>query len=149
MSGINAYHENAIATQSRGRLIVLLYEGAVKFLRQAIVEIEKKDWAAKGIHINKACAILDELDACLDPDAGGQIATNLRGLYAFLRKHLGQANAQRDPQKIHEAIRILERVAEDAKAYEPKEIEPETPPDEPPVADSLDQVQGPEDEPNV
>ena len=116
MSGIDAYQENAIATQSRGRLIVLLYEGAVKFLRQALAESEKKDWAAKGIYINKACAIIDELDACLDTEAGGQIAANLRGLYVFLRKHLGQANAQRDPQKIHEAIRILEELNEGWKA---------------------------------
>lgn len=48
MSGISAYHENAIATQSRGRLIVLLYDGAVKFLKQAIAEIEKGDWVRQG-----------------------------------------------------------------------------------------------------
>ena len=116
MSRINAYHENAVTTQSRGRLIVLLYEGAAKFLKQAIVEIDKGDWAAKGIYINKACAILDELDACLNLDAGGQVAANLQGLYAFLRKHLGQANAQRDPQKIREAIRILGELNEGWKA---------------------------------
>ena len=116
MSGISEYHENAIATQSRGRLIVLLYDGAIKFLKQAIAEIEKKDWGAKGRFITKALAIIDELDACLDMEGGGQVAANLRGLYDFIRRHLTQANIHRDPQRIREAITILEELNEGWKA---------------------------------
>ena len=116
MSGINAYQENAVVTQSRGRLIVMLYDGATKFLRQAIAEIEKQDWAAKGVYINKAVAIIDELDRCLDMAAGGEIATNLRRLYDFLRRHLSKANLQRDPQAIREAIKIIEELNEGWKA---------------------------------
>ena len=48
MEGIEAYRENTVSTQSRGRLIVLLYEGAIKFLRQAIAELEKENFAKKG-----------------------------------------------------------------------------------------------------
>jgi len=116
MSGIRAYHENAVATQSRGRLIVLLYEGAIKFLRHAIAEIEKQNWEAKGQFINRALAIIDELDVCLDMDGGTDIATNLRGLYAFLRRHLREANAHRDPKRLGEAIKILEELNEGWKA---------------------------------
>jgi len=107
MGPIATYQREAVTTQSPGRLIVLLYEGAIKFLRQAIREIERQDWAAKGVFINKAIAILDELDVCLDMDAGGEIAQNLRKLYAFLRRHLAAANLRRDPRMIEEAIRIL------------------------------------------
>jgi len=116
MKKLASYHENAITTQSRGRLIVLLYEGAVKFLKQAIREIENEDWAAKGVYINKALAIIDELDGCLDMDGGGEIATNLRTLYDFLRRHLNEANVKRDPQRIREAIKILEELNEGWKA---------------------------------
>jgi len=116
MSGIGAYRENAVVTQSRGRLIVLLYDGAVKFLRQAIAEIEKQDWKAKGHFINKALAIIDELDVCLDMEAGGEVATDLRALYTFLRRHLTEANTHRDPERIREAIRILEELNEGWKA---------------------------------
>ena len=116
MNGIGAYQENAVVTQSRGRLIVMLYDGAVKFLKQAIAEIERKDWAAKGVYINKAVAIIDELDHCLDPEAGGEVATNLRKLYDFLRRHLTEANFHRDPRRINEAIKILEELNEGWKA---------------------------------
>lgn len=116
MNGITTYRENAVATQSRGRLVVLLYEGAVKFLRLAIQQIERQDWAGKGMYINKALAIIDELDACLDMDKGGEIALNLRKLYDFLRRHLGEANLRRDPQRIREAVKILEELNEGWKA---------------------------------
>jgi len=116
MSGISEYQENAIATQSRGRLIVLLYDGAIKFCGQAIAELERGEWAAKGKFINKAIDIIDELDNCLDLDAGGEIATNLRGLYGFIRRHLAEANAKRDPQRIREVIKILEELNEGWKA---------------------------------
>ena len=110
MEGIAAYKENKITTQSRGRIVVLLYEGAVKFLKQALAEIEAKNWLQKGQYINKALDIIDELNASLDMEAGGEVATNLRKLYVFLIRHLGQANIDRDAQKVKEAIGILEEL---------------------------------------
>jgi flagellar secretion chaperone FliS len=112
MSAIKAYQENTVTTQSRGRLIVMLYDGAIKFLEQAIREIEKQDWIAKGRYINRAVAIVDELDLSLDMEAGGEIAMNLRRLYDFLRRHLGQANLHRDPERIRQAITILKELNE-------------------------------------
>ncbi len=106
--GIAAYQENAIATQSRGRLIVLLYEGAIKFLKQAKTELQAGNYAAKGEYINRALAILNELDACLNTDAGGEVAANLRKLYHFMIRHLAEANAQRDPQRVQDVIDCLE-----------------------------------------
>ena len=44
MNGLNAYQETAVTTQNKGRLIVILYDGAIKFLRQAIADIEAKDF---------------------------------------------------------------------------------------------------------
>jgi flagellar protein FliS len=116
MNAVKAYQENAVAMQSHGRLIVMLYDGAVKFLQQAIREMERKDWAAKGGHINRAVAIIDELDLCLDLEAGGEIAVNLRRLYDFLRHHLTEANLRRDPERIREAIKILEELNEGWRA---------------------------------
>ena len=40
MNGITAYQDNAVTTQSKGRLIVMLYDGGIRFLRLAIKEIE-------------------------------------------------------------------------------------------------------------
>jgi flagellar protein FliS len=116
MSGISAYKVNSVSTQSPGRLIVLLYDGAIKFLRQAIGEMQKQDWITKGKFINRAIAIIDELDACLDMEGGGEVAMNLRKLYDFVRRHLTEANSKRDPQRIQEVIQILEELNEGWKA---------------------------------
>jgi len=110
MDRIHAYQENAVSTQSRGRLIVLLYEGAIKFCRQAIAEFEKNDMARKGEYISKAIDIIDELNVCLDVESGGEVAQNLRSLYVFLRRHLHEANLKRDPQRVREVVSLLEEL---------------------------------------
>lgn len=107
MNGITAYQENKVTTQSNGRLVVMLYEGAIKFLKQAIVEIEAQNWAQKGVFINKAAAIIEELNVTLDMEVGGEVATNLRSLYLFMLRHLTQANFKRDPQMLREVIDLL------------------------------------------
>ncbi len=116
MKGIGAYQDNAITTQSRGRLIVLLYEGAIKFLKLAINELQSENYQAKGHYINKAQNIINELNAVLDMDAGGEIAANLRKLYLFMNKRLYEANIQRDSQMIGEVISLLEELNQSWKA---------------------------------
>jgi flagellar protein FliS len=114
--GITAYQENAISTQSRGRLVVMLYDGAIRFLKQAQQELEAGNHAAKGEAINRAMAVINELDSCLNTDDGGEVAANLRKLYHFMLRHLGEANAQRDPQRIQDVIDCLEDLNEGWKA---------------------------------
>jgi flagellar protein FliS len=116
MQGIKAYRENAVTTQSRGRLIVLLYDGAIKFLKQAIREIEANNFEAKGQYINKALDIINELNAVLDMNAGGEMASNLRKLYLFMIKHLSEANVKRDPQMIRDVIKLMEDLNQSWKA---------------------------------
>jgi flagellar secretion chaperone FliS len=110
MNGFRAYQETAISTQNRGRLIVMLYDGAIKFLRQAIQDLGKNDFAAKGNHITRAQDILFELNTVLDMEKGGQIAENLRTLYNFMQRHLSEANTQKDSQMIQEVIEMLEEL---------------------------------------
>jgi flagellar secretion chaperone FliS len=110
MKAMEAYQQTAIATQSKGRLIVMLYDGAVKFLKLAIKELEAENYAAKGQYINRAQDIINELNAVLDMEAGGEIAENLRKLYLFMGRHLNQANVKRDPQMIREVIGLLEEL---------------------------------------
>ena len=110
MKAMEAYQQAAVTTQSRGRLIVMLYDGAIKFLKLAIKELEAGNYAAKGQYINRAQDILSELNAVLDMEAGGEIAQNLRSLYLFMNRHLSQANAKRDPQMIQEVIALLEEL---------------------------------------
>lgn len=110
MNGLKSYQEHSISTQSRGRLIVMLYEGAIKFLRQALEDLEQNDFASKGRNIARAQDILFELNTVLDMENGGEIAQNLRSLYNFMMRHLMQANVRKDPHMIKEVISLLEEL---------------------------------------
>ena len=116
MTGIKTYQETAVTTQSKGKLIVMLYDGAIKFLKLAIKEIEAKNHEAKGEYISKAIDILFELNAVLDMEAGGEVAMNLRKLYLFMGRHLTEANATQDIGKIEEVIKLLEELNQSWKA---------------------------------
>ena len=87
MKGIETYRENAVTTQTKGKLVVMLYDGAIKFLKMAIKKIEAKNPEEKGKYISKAIDIIFELNTVLDMEAGGEVAMNLRKLYMFMGKH--------------------------------------------------------------
>ena len=115
MNGIAAYQTSSVTTQPRGRLVVMLYDGAVKFLRQAVVAMGDKSpesIAEKGRCITKAIAIIDELDIALDIEAGGEVAVNLRSLYSFMRRHLHQAHFKSDAHMVQDVIGLLEELNE-------------------------------------
>ena len=104
---VNVYEENAVTTPDRGRLVVMLYDGAIKFLNQALIAIEKKDSMRKGQYISRAQDIIMELNSVLDMEAGGLVTENLRDLYLFMWKYLNQANIQQDSQKVQKVIDLL------------------------------------------
>jgi flagellar protein FliS len=116
MKGIAAYQDSAVTTQSKGRLIVLLYEGAIKFMKLAIKELQANNHEAKGQYINKARDIINELNAVLDMNTGGEIAANLRKLYCFMNNRLSEANVKRDPKMIQEVIELMEELNQSWKA---------------------------------
>jgi flagellar protein FliS len=116
MNGIAAYQDSAVTTQSKGRLIVLLYDGAIKFMKLAIRELEANNYEAKGQYINKAQDIINELNAVLDMNAGGEIATNLRKLYCFMNNRLSEANIKHDSKMIREVIELMEELNQSWKA---------------------------------
>jgi flagellar protein FliS len=110
VNGIAAYTSNTVMTQSRSRLVVMLYEGAIKFLRLAVKKLDEKDYAGKGYYINKAQDIINELNAVLNMEEGGEMAANLRRLYVFMMRHLSEANIKKSPAMIKEVIDLLEEL---------------------------------------
>ena len=116
MKGVETYQETAVITQNKGKLVVMLYEGAIKFLKMAIREIQAKNPELKGEYISKATDILFELNTVLDTEAGGEVAANLRKLYLFMGRHLAEANAKQDIGKIEEVIKLLEELNQGWKA---------------------------------
>ena len=116
MNGVSAYQDTSVTTQSKGRLIILLYDGAIKFMKLAIRELEAGNYEAKGRYIIKAQNIINELDAVLDTSAGGDISANLRKLYRFMNNRLSDANIKRDHQMIREVITLMEELNQSWKA---------------------------------
>jgi flagellar protein FliS len=116
MKGVATYQDAAVTTQNKGRLIVLLYEGAIKFMKLAVKELEAENYEAKGRYIGRAQDVITELNAVLDMGAGGEIAANLRKLYLFMNDRLSQANTKRDPQMIREVITLMEELNQGWKA---------------------------------
>ncbi len=110
MNGIKLYQETAVCTQNRGQLVVMLYDGAIRFLKQAVADLEQKDYASKGICIAKATDIILELNTVLDTDKVGQIAKNLRSLYNFMHHHLSEANLKKDATMVQDVIKLLEEL---------------------------------------
>ncbi len=110
MNGTGFYEETAVTTQNSGRLVVMLYDGAIKFLKQAVKALQAGDMEVKARNIGRAREIIFELNTVLDMDAGGEVAQNLRTLYNFMNKHLTGANINNDVQAIREVIGLMEEL---------------------------------------
>ena len=86
------YQKTQVTTASREKILLMLYEGAIRFVKQARVAMEAKKIAEKGVAISKATAILSELMATLDFKAGGPLAVDLENLYIFMIDKLIEGN---------------------------------------------------------
>jgi len=105
--GQNQYRKAQVATVDRGRLIVLLYEGAISFLTKAEASLSDGDIPGAANLINRAQDIIDELNASLNMDQGGDIAANLRRLYLFMGDQLVRAKIKADNEPLRDVTRML------------------------------------------
>ncbi len=102
-----AYFQTQVATTSQGKLLLMLYDGCIKFLNQAKEKIAERDYAQKGILISRALDVINELDSSLNADKGGDLAANLHKLYFYCSTRLLSANLKMDTALIDEVIKIL------------------------------------------
>ena len=110
--GTGQYRQTQVTTVDKGRLIVLLYEGAIKFLHEAVLAEESSDIPAKAHYINRALDIISELSQSLNMQDGGDIAGNLRRIYQFWTDHLLKAKISRDSQPLKDVIEMMENLVE-------------------------------------
>ena len=103
----NEYHHDEIATSRQGKLIVMMYEGALRFVNLAIEGIDNNDISKKGTYINKTHDIINELSFALDVEKGGEVAQKLESLYQFVLHQLTRANIKSDRKTLESIINIL------------------------------------------
>jgi flagellar protein FliS len=102
------YKNTSIQSASREKLLLMMYEGAIKFVKLAIAAIEKKDIAERGMNIGRAFDIILELNNTLDHKIGGEVASQLEQLYMFMTDQLTKANITGDAQHLKTVLRLLE-----------------------------------------
>jgi flagellar protein FliS len=98
VNSVNAYRQTRVKTASGGKIIVMLYDEALRQIDAAITGLDAGTKELDKVHnaVVKAQDIVTELMVSLDFDAGGEIARNLFNLYVFFNNQLMEANVQKD-----------------------------------------------------
>ncbi len=102
-----AYKQQSILTATPGQLVVMLYDGCVRFLHQAAYAMREGNVGESNARLQRAEAIIDELRATLDMEKGGVVASRLQGIYVFCSRHLIEAQMNRDPEMIGKVSDLL------------------------------------------
>lgn len=102
------YKATAVQSASREKLLLMMYEGAIKFNKLAIQAAEEKRIADRGINIGRAYDIVMELNNTLDHKVGGDISKNLEQLYMYITELYTKANLSGSPEPLREALKLLE-----------------------------------------
>jgi flagellar secretion chaperone FliS len=108
---LRSYRTIATQTAPPGQLVLMLYEGAIRFLEQALADFDQADPlefnATIHNNVRRAQDILTELNNSLDLSQGGDLAATLRGLYGYMHRQLTLSNTRKTPEGIHDNISRL------------------------------------------
>jgi len=95
-----AYKQQSIMTAPPERLVVMLYDGAIRFFFQAAAALREGARTTALERLQRGEAIVDHLLGTLDMERGGQIAQNLEGIYVFCKRLLMEARTEDDADKV-------------------------------------------------
>lgn len=124
------YLETQILTASREQLLVMLYDGAVRFAERGRDAVLAGDVSGAHDSLVRAQRIVIELWCALNPGTDPELARNLGGLYSFVYLRLVRANVQRDAKAVDEALGVLNTLREawtEAAAKAKGEAAPQSP----------------------
>jgi flagellar protein FliS len=127
-TGSNTYQQIAVQTSSPTRLVVMLYEGAIRFLRESIAAIEANELERKRQSIDRSVAIVQHLHSTLDMEKGGEVAANLHHLYSYVMSLILEGSAKLETAPVEEAIKLLNVLLAGWEELAKKELAPAVPP---------------------
>ncbi|HXN34136.1 MAG TPA: flagellar export chaperone FliS [Polyangiaceae bacterium] len=96
-----------VTTASPGQILVMLYDGLLRFLREAQGAFVAKERAKAGERVSRSLAILDQLLIGLDPKHAPELCERLQALYVFCIQRLVRANLEQSPDMVGEVVRVL------------------------------------------
>ena len=102
-----AYRESAVLSAQPEQLIVMLYDGARRFLGQAAIAMGDGQVELAHRKLRRTEDILLHLREVLDMEQGGEIASRLQSIYLFCQSYLLKARLDRDPTKIDKVSAML------------------------------------------
>jgi flagellar protein FliS len=108
-SAKQAYTEAAVLTAPPERLVVMLFDGANRFLIRAVAALRGNEPALAMRNVQRAVAIIDELNFSLDMSYG-EVPERLRSIYLFHKRALVQACIARDPEAIEAIAGLLREI---------------------------------------
>ena len=107
----NIYAQNNLGVESPAKLVEMMYEGVLRFNAQAKKAIKDEDIEKRAYWINRSIAVIAELLATLNYDAG-DVSMYLDGLYTYQIKLLTEANIENDPSKIDTVSNVFKGLLE-------------------------------------
>lgn len=108
----NPYLKTQVETASKEQLVVMLFDGIIRFSETARKHMEKKEIEETHHNLMRAQAIVMELIYTVDKEKGGEIAENLLALHAYAYSCLVNANMHKDTTKIDEVQHIYRELRE-------------------------------------
>lgn len=110
-AGVNAYQKNQITTISSGQLVLMLYEGACKFIGRALLAMEARDIPAAHRDLVRSQEIVAELMRGVNFEAGA-MAADFYDIYQFMYNQLIQANMKKDPRLAGAVLEMIDELRE-------------------------------------
>jgi flagellar protein FliS len=106
--GTARYRKTQVQSSTPLELVVMLYDGALSFMRIARAAIERRDIPARRDALGRAIAIVSELQSTLNMEQGGEVAATLDDLYAYVNARVLQAASENDVTPLDAAIRVFD-----------------------------------------
>ncbi len=105
-----AYKKAAVSTVDQRKLIVMLYDGAIKFLTVATDKMNRGDTYEAHRNLIRGKSIIAELLSSLNMEGGGEIARNLQRLYTYMFNELIEANLEHDVTRVQQVVELLKEL---------------------------------------
>jgi flagellar protein FliS len=104
----HTYRQFSVQGASPLGLVVMLYDGAIAALQRVVKAIEAHDIQRKCDQLNRAMAIIVQLEGTLNMELGGEVAKSLKAFYLYARGQMMKANIENSPQVLRS---LIEKIA--------------------------------------